>query len=94
MSSIAVELELENRTNQTQWISPYFARLKEPEGPERVTSLQDCGQPLLAQRLAPGDKVKGTVAFDAPTGARSLVLLYAPVFDRPHVEVSRIEFER
>ncbi len=70
---LLVDVTIENvRAEQTLFYSPFFAILFNAQAPGkyRAELVDTGGKELHSGHLAPGEQVRGSIAFQVPTGAR------------------------
>ena len=78
---LVVEVEIVNEDREEFPYNPQYFTLKDSQGFEHSGSatLLLSDRPILTGNLAPGQKVRGFVAFEVPTDAEGFVLSFQPL---------------
>lgn len=72
---LVLDVTIENTGSSKASYNPFYFRLKDGDGYE-YTAGMGADQSLKSGDLAPGEKVRGTITFDLPSSAGSLVVSY------------------
>jgi hypothetical protein len=75
---VVVDVTLETSREKTPY-NPLYFKVRDGEGYEYTATVSTGDQSLKSGELNPGEKVRGTVAFDVPADAKGLVLSYQPL---------------
>jgi hypothetical protein len=90
---LVADVLIESVTRDNAAYNPVFFKVKDSEGQEYNGSLFGDDKSLKAGELPKGDKVRGSVAFDTPSGATGLVLSYQPLVILGGYQTIRIALE-
>ncbi|HSC87440.1 MAG TPA: DUF4352 domain-containing protein [Polyangiaceae bacterium] len=75
---LAVELEVRAKTQRIVPVGPLGFSLEDGEGLRYGATLAGCGPSLPSARLSGSERAQGQVAFDVPSSANELRLVYEP----------------
>ena len=88
------DVSLENANRERAPYNPLYFKVRDADGFEYTSNLMAGGdQSLKSGELATGERVRGTVAFDVPEGARGLVMTYQPQVLFGGYQTLRVELE-
>lgn len=76
---VVADVTIESITREKAPYNPLYFKVKDADGYEYTASVGSGDQALKSGELNPGEKARGTVAFDVPATATGLVLSYQPL---------------
>lgn len=90
---VVADVTVESVTREKAPYNPLYFKVKDADGYEYTASLISGDQGLKTGELNPGEKARGTVAFDVPGEAKGLVLSYQPIVVLGGYQTIRIALE-
>jgi hypothetical protein len=76
---VVADVTLESPGRDTSPYNPIYFKVRASDGIEYTSTVIGDDRSLKSGELARGDRVRGTVAFEVPTGTTGLVLAYQPL---------------
>lgn len=76
---LVADVTVENTGRDKAPYNPLYFKVKDANGYEYTGIPSGTDQSLKSGELQPGDKARGTVAFDVPSDAAGLVMSYQPI---------------
>jgi Domain of unknown function (DUF4352) len=76
---VVADVTVESVTREKAVYNPLYFKAKDADGYEYTASLLAGDQGLKSGELNPGEKARGTVAFDVPSEAKGLIMSYQPI---------------